>query len=67
MPITKSHLPLMYEQPELYFDSLAEKYGVDYVLISDAERANYDIDYDYFTERFSVFYQNDSVIIYQVH
>lgn len=60
-------LPLMYEQPELYFDSLAEKYGVDYVLISDAERANYDIDYDYFAERFSVFYQNDSVTIYQVN
>ncbi|MEN6594854.1 MAG: hypothetical protein ABFC31_07925 [Clostridiaceae bacterium] len=59
-------LPLMYEQPEEYFDSLAKKYNVDYVLISDAERANYNIDYDYFAERFSVFYQNDSVIIYQV-
>ncbi len=60
-------LPLMYEQPEEYFDSLAKKYNVDYVLISDAERSNYNIDYDYFAERFSVFYQNDSVIIYQVN
>jgi len=60
-------LPLMYEQPEEYFNKLAKRFNVDYVLISDAERANYTIDYDYFAEHFSVFYQNDSVIIYQVN
>ncbi|HRX59054.1 MAG TPA: hypothetical protein P5075_09795 [Eubacteriales bacterium] len=59
-------LPLMYEQPSLYFDSLSEKFGVDYVLIGNYERANYDIDYEYFSENFTVFYQNDSVIIYSV-
>jgi len=62
----ESALPLLYEQPSLYFDSLSKKFSVDYVLIGDYERANYDIDYDYFNEHFTVFYQNDSVIIYSV-
>jgi hypothetical protein len=62
----ESSLPLLYEQPSLYFDFYAEKYGIDYVLIGSHERANYDIDYAYFEERFPVFYQNDSVIIYSV-
>jgi len=59
-------LPLLYEQPSLYFDSLAVKYHIDYVLIGSHERANYDIDYDYFSQRFPVFYENDSVVIYSV-
>ncbi len=60
-------LPLLYEQPDRYFPDLAAKYHIDYVLIGDSERANYQIDYDYFSEHFSVFYRNDSVIIYSVH
>ena len=62
----ESSLALLYEQPSLYFDFYAEKYGIDYVLIGSHERANYDIDYEYFEEHFPVFYENDSVIIYQV-
>lgn len=60
-------LKLLYEQPQLYFASLAGKYDIDYVLIGGSERANYQIDYDYFSQRFSVFYQNDTVIIYEVN
>lgn len=59
-------LSLLYEQPSLYFDFYAEKYGIDYVLIGSHERANYDIDYTYFEEHFSVFYENDSLVIYSV-
>jgi len=56
----------MYEQPELYFDSLSKKYNIDYVLGGDSERANYDVDSDYFATRYPVFYQNGSVVIYDV-
>ncbi len=60
-------LPLLYEEPSTYFSYLAKQYNIDYVFIGSSERANYDIDYDYFAGHFSVFYQNDSVVIYSVH
>ncbi len=60
-------LPLLYEQPEVYFDSLGEQLDIDYVFIGGSERANYNIDFDYFADHFKVFYENDSVIIYDVH
>ncbi|MEZ4509725.1 MAG: hypothetical protein R2912_12700 [Eubacteriales bacterium] len=59
-------LPLLYEQPERYFASLSEQYDIDYVFIGDSERANYDIDLSYFEQHYSVFYQNNSVIIYSI-
>ena len=66
-PRGKTRSPLLYEQPEEYFSSLAKQYNIDYVLIGDSERANYNIDYEYFANHFSVYYENDSVIIYSVH
>ena len=60
-------LALLYEQPSIYFVSLAKKYHIDYVMIGESERANYNIDYDYFASQFDVFYQNDSLIIYRVN
>jgi hypothetical protein len=57
-------LSLLYEQPEEYFSAYAKEYDIDYVLIGDHERANYEIDFDYFADHFTVFYQNDSVVIY---
>ena len=63
----ESALPLLYEQPEKNFDRLAREYNIDYVLIGDSERANYQIDQEYFADHFKVFYQNNSVIIYSVH
>lgn len=59
-------LALLYEQPSTYFASLSKKLDIDYVLIGEHERANYDIDYDYFSSNFEVFYQNDSLIIYSI-
>jgi len=59
-------LSLLYEQPSTYFFALAKEYHIDYVLIGDNERANYDINFDYFESQFDVFYQNDSVVIYRV-
>ena len=59
-------LPLLYEQPERYFASLSEQYDIDYVFIGDSERANYDIDLLYFEQHFTVFYQNNGVLIYSV-
>ncbi len=59
-------LPLMYEQPALYFDTLAEKYDVDYVLFSSYERNNYACDEAYFTDRYPVFYSSGSITIYAV-
>ena len=60
-------LSLLYEQPEEYFATLAKEYDIDYVLIGDHERGNYNIDYEYLDSHFQVFYQNDSVVIYSVH
>ena len=59
-------LPLLYELPSLYFDTLSEKYAIDYVLVGAYERANYAVDEAYFAERFPVFYQNDTLVIYTV-
>ena len=56
----------LYEEPSLYFNDLADKYGIDYVFLGPYERANYAVDYAYFAERFEVFYENDSVMIYLV-
>ena len=60
-------LPLLYEHPSTYFAALSRQFDIDYVMIGDNERANYDISYEYFETNFDVFYQNDSVIIYNVH
>ena len=60
-------LALLYEQPEEYFSKLTKQFKIDYVFIGDHERSNYNIDYEYFESHFTVFYQNDSVVIYQVH
>lgn len=60
-------LPLMYEEPSQYFDALAKKYGVDYVLVGPYERYQYDIDDAYFTECFEVFYDAGGLTIYRVN
>jgi uncharacterized membrane protein len=60
-------LPLLYEQPEEYFNALAKEYDIDYVFIGASELSNYSVDLNYFTEHFEVFYQNATVTIYSVH
>lgn len=59
-------LPLLYEQPALYFETLAAAYEIDYVVVGAYERGNYAVDTDYFQKNFAVFYQNNTVTIYDV-
>ena len=59
-------LPLMYEEPAVYFAKYAKQFSVDYVMISSFELANYAVDEDYFAKNFDVFYQGGSVTIYRV-
>ncbi len=60
-------LKLLYEQPHIYFPALSKEYGIDYVFVGDAERANYDVAFWYFEENFDVFYENGGVNIYSVN
>ncbi len=56
----------MFEDPK-HSDALFRKYGVEYVLISNAERGNYEIDYGYFEQNGTVVAQNDSGILYRLN
>lgn len=60
-------LPLMYQEPEVYFTTYAKQFDIDYVFIGSSELANYSVDLDYFANQFEVFYQNATVTIYRVH
>lgn len=55
----------MYEQPANHTD-LFSKYGINYVLISNAERYNYDIDMDWFIENGSLVFENNAAQIYRM-
>ena len=55
----------MYEEPAKNLD-LFRKYGVQYVLVSNAERGNYDIDYDFFRENAEIVVQNGSGTLYRL-
>jgi len=59
-----NNVRLMYEQPEQFFDSLANEYGVDYVLISSWERGSYNVNTAYF-DRLEKIYDNGGVTIYR--
>ena len=59
-------LPLMYEAPAYYFDTMREKFDVDYVFIGEYERYSYVCDEDYFDSHYPVAYENNSVTIYDV-
>lgn len=62
----EASLEPLYEQPSTFFEPLAKDYGIDYVFIGPYERSNYDVDDAYFADRFDVFYENDSIVIYRV-
>ena len=48
------------------FEIFAEKYGVDYVYISQTERSAYAVDYDYFAGAYPLIYSQDGVSIFQI-
>lgn len=54
-----------YEQPEEAADVL-EKYDVDYIYVSDYERADFDVDLDAIEESNTLVYENADVRIYRV-
>ena len=55
---------LFYEDPEAYGEIL-QKYGVDYVYVSDYERADFEVDVDTLEELWPVVYENSSVKIFK--
>ncbi len=56
---------LMYEEPEAN-RALFDAYGVHYILISNAERHNYDIDYNFLDVNCTVVAENSSGTLYRL-
>ncbi len=56
---------LMFEEPEKNA-SLFERYGVEYVLVSNAERWNYTIDYSYLSNHAEIIAQNEAGKLYRI-
>ena len=56
---------MMYESPSENKD-LFRNYGIEYILISNAERYNYDIDYDYFTSNCILMFENNAAQVYHL-
>ncbi len=56
----------MYEDPSNHLD-LFEQYHVKHVLISNAERGNYDIDYAFFNEHAEIVCSKDSGLLYHLN
>lgn len=54
-----------YEHPDLNAHAL-ETYDVDYIYVSDYERAEFDVDLTYIDENYDLVYQNPDVRIYEV-
>lgn len=52
-----------YENPELYAQVIDE-YGVDYIYVSDYERADFDVDLAYLDAHYDLVYENPDVRIY---
>ena len=52
-----------YENPELYAYVL-DMYGVDYIYVSDYERAEFEVDLTYIDEHYDLVYQNADVRVY---
>ena len=63
----KNDIRRFYTEPENNLDVL-EKYGVDYILVSNNERARYEIDDDALRRLFPVVYEGDygGIVIYSV-
>ena len=54
-----------YEDPADNQDVLS-RYGVDYIYVSDYERAEFDVNLSWIDEHYDLVYQNADVRIYQV-
>ena len=61
--VRHGEIRLFYEDPENNLDIL-EKYGVDYILVSEHERYNYDVMEDELARLFPVLYDRDGIAVY---
>ena len=52
-----------YEFPEQY-ENVLDHYGVDYIYVSDYERAEFDVNLEYIDEHYELVYMNPDVRIY---
>lgn len=59
------HVRQMFEEPADHLD-LFRLYGVRYVLVSNAERMNYDIDYLFLRSKTEIVAQNDAGYLYRL-
>ncbi len=62
----EADVALMYEEPSNHSD-LFERYHVKHILISNAERGSYDIDYAFFDEHATIVCRNDSGLLYRLN
>ncbi len=62
----ENDVTLMFEDPAEYAD-LFRKYGVGYVLVTNAERMNYTIDYEYFNAHGTIVAQTDAGLLYKLN
>ena len=62
----EADVALMYEDPANHSD-LFERYHVKHILISNAERGNYDIDYEFFNANATIVCSNDSGLLYRLN
>ncbi len=62
----EADVALMYEEPSSHLD-LFEQYHVKHILISNAERGSYDIDYAFFDENAAIVCSNDSGMLYRLN
>ena len=62
----EADVALMYEDPSNHLE-LFERYNVKHVLISNAERGSYDVDYAFFNEHAEIVCSNDSGLLYRLN
>ena len=62
----ESNVRSMYETPSECED-LFRTYSIRYILIGNAERYNYDIDYEFFSSNCKLIFNNPSAQIYQIN
>ena len=62
----EADVALMYEDPANHSD-LFERYHVKHILISNAERGNYDINYEFFNANATIVCSNDSGLLYRLN
>lgn len=62
----EADVTLMYENPSSHLD-LFERYHIKHVLISNAERGSYDIDYAFFDANAEIICSNDSGLLYRLN